>query len=72
MRGYEGGDSGGKCWWRKARKTRKQGNTAESQTTDEAITIGSVQLINTLPLFSKNFSPPTGLSKAFIHKEILK
>ena len=29
-RGYEGGDYGGKCLWRKARQPWKQGNTAES------------------------------------------
>ena len=30
LRGWEGGDYGGKCWWRKARQPWKQGSTAES------------------------------------------
>ena len=41
-RGCEGGDSGGKCLWRKARQPRKQGDTAESHIGDGAITIASL------------------------------
>ena len=41
MRGYEGGDCGGKCWWRKARQPWKQGDTAESHIVDGAITMDS-------------------------------
>jgi len=40
-RGYEGGDCGGKCWWRKARQPWKQGDTVESQVEGGDITIAS-------------------------------
>ena len=41
LRGCEGGDHGGKCWWKKARKPWKQGDTAESCVGGGAITIAS-------------------------------
>ena len=37
--GCEGGDHGGKCWWRKARQSWKQGNIAELHIRGGAITI---------------------------------
>jgi len=40
--GYEGGDCGGKCLWRKARQPWKQGDTAESHVGGGAITIASL------------------------------
>ena len=42
LRGCEGGDCGGKCLWRKARKLWKQGDTAESRIGCGAITIASL------------------------------
>ena len=40
-RGCEGGDSNGRCLWRKARQPLKQGDTAESRVGGGAITIAS-------------------------------
>ena len=40
--GCEGGDCGGKCLWRKARKPHKQSDTAESCISGGAITIASL------------------------------
>ena len=40
--GCEGGDCGGKCLWRKARESWKQGSTAESCIEGAAITIASL------------------------------
>ena len=42
FRGCEGGDCGGKCQWRKARQSWKQGDTAESLVGGGAITIASL------------------------------
>ena len=42
LRGCEGGDCGGKRLWRKARKPRKQGNTAESRVGGGIIIIASL------------------------------
>ena len=42
LRGCEGGDRGGKCWWRQARQSWKQGNTAESRAAGDTITIASL------------------------------
>ena len=42
LRGCEGGDLGGKCQWRKARQSWKQGDTAESRVGGGATTIGSL------------------------------
>ena len=42
LRGCEGGDRGGKCWWRQARQLWKQGNTAESRAAGDTITIASL------------------------------
>ena len=39
LRGYEGGDRGWKCRWRKGRQSCKQGDTAESHVWGGAITI---------------------------------
>ena len=47
-RGCEGGDRGGKCLWRKARKPWKQHDTAESCIGCGAITIASLQTIESL------------------------
>ena len=42
LKGYEGGDCGGKCLWRKARQPRKQGDMAESRGGGGAVTIASL------------------------------
>ena len=42
LRGCEGGDCGGKCLWKKARKPLKQGNTAESRIGGGALNIASL------------------------------
>ena len=42
LRGFEGGDCGGKCKWRKAWQPWKQGDTAESHVGGGAITIVSL------------------------------
>ena len=42
IKGMWGGDCGGKCLWKKARKPLKQGNTAESRIVVGAITIASL------------------------------
>ena len=41
-RGFEEGNCGGKCLWRKAKQPWKQGNTAESRVAGGAITIASL------------------------------
>ena len=42
LRGYGGGDCGGKCLWRKAIQPWKQGDAAESRVVDGAIAIASL------------------------------
>jgi len=41
-KGHEGGDRAGRCLWRKAEKTWRQGDNAESHTGSGAITIASL------------------------------
>ena len=42
LKGWEGGDCGGKCLWRKAGQPWKQSDTAESRVGGAAITIASL------------------------------